>query len=111
MAIKRPPEAPPMTKAERAIAGIGEDVRAGRRIPDLHRAVIAGGSNALPIGRPGDLANAILLPCIGKQQMLAGDIPHLNRPITAAPGKTFAIRRPGDALDGERLPQQSSSRM
>src|SRR5260370_24484979 len=77
----------------RALPRSSRGCRRLRDLPQLHRKIIARGSEARPIGRPGYSIYAVRMATIGADKVAVSSIPYLYNLFGAIRGDARPIRR------------------
>ena len=89
------------------VAGVpleGEGLLAGRRVPDLHRLVAAGGGEALAVGAERHAVDRAGVP-LERERLLAGRrVPDLHRLVAAGGGECVAVGAERHASDPVGVP-------
>ena len=62
----------------------GEDLLAGRRVPDPHRPIAAGGGEALAVGAEGHAVTAAGVPLEGEGLLAGRRVPDLHRLVRSS---------------------------
>src|SRR5579872_849518 len=66
-------------------------------LPLLHSAIVAGGSDAGLVRRPGNGKDSVRMPSIGEDVLTCARVPYLHSRIQATRSNIVSIRRPGDS--------------
>src|SRR5229473_3537874 len=82
----------------RALPRLSRGCRRLRDLPQLHRLIIASGSDARPIGRPGCRDYISSMAPVGQDKPAAARIPHLDEIVPASRGDARPIGRPGQGI-------------
>ena len=99
-AMRRPSglNATPMTRM--VVPAQGEDFLAGGGVPELHRAVPAGGGDAAAVGAERHAADTARVPAQGEHLLAGGGVPELHRrTVLAGGGDAAAVGAERHAAD------------